>query len=130
MTIRPETRGASGLAAAAGDARLGLPVYCGAGRQRVVAITIDDGPGPQTPALLRLLHAGSAPATFFEVGRDVEEWPRLARAEAAAGAVGDYTWSHARLTNLSVPAIRSELADARVAITRATSARVVLFRPP
>jgi protein MpaA len=120
----------SGVAAARGYARLGHPVYCGASKRRVVAITIDDGPGPHTAALLRQLRADNAPATFFEIGRSVEEWPQLARAEAAAGVVGDHTWSHARLTSLSMPAIRKELADARVAITRATSTQVVLFRPP
>jgi murein peptide amidase A len=118
------------LAAARRYARLGFPIYCGAGQHRAVSITIDDGPSPRTPALLRLLAAADAPATFFEIGRNAAQWPQLARAEAAAGAVGDHTWSHARLTKLAVAAIRSEFADARVAITRATSTRVLLFRPP
>jgi peptidoglycan/xylan/chitin deacetylase (PgdA/CDA1 family) len=120
----------SGLAAVRRYARLGFPIYCGAGRRRVVAITIDDGPGPRTPALLRLLRPAGVPATFFEIGRNAARWPRLARAEAAAGAVGDHTWSHPRLTALPAAAIRSQLADARVAIGRATSTPVVLFRPP
>jgi murein peptide amidase A len=129
-TRAPALSEQSGLAAARRYARLGFPIYCGAGRHRVVAITIDDGPGPRTRALLRLLAAADAPATFFEIGRNAAQWPQLARAEAAAGAVGDHTWSHARLTKLPVDAIRNGLADARVAITRATSTRVLLFRPP
>jgi peptidoglycan/xylan/chitin deacetylase (PgdA/CDA1 family) len=96
----------------------------------VVALTFDDGPGPHTAALLRLLHAAGAPATFFEIGHNVYQWPELAREEAATGAVGDHTWSHPRLTTLSTRAIRSQLADARVAIMRATHAEVALFRPP
>jgi peptidoglycan/xylan/chitin deacetylase (PgdA/CDA1 family) len=129
-TRAPPLSQPSGLAAARRYARLGFPIYCGAGQHRAVSITIDDGPSPRTPALLRLLAAADAPATFFEIGRNAAQWPQLARAEAAAGAVGDHTWSHARLTKLAAAAIRSELADARVAITRATATRVVLFRPP
>jgi peptidoglycan/xylan/chitin deacetylase (PgdA/CDA1 family) len=130
---RPWTKtapAATNLAAARRYALLGFPVYCGASTRRLVALTFDDGPGPHTAALLRLLHAAGAPATFFEIGHNVDQWPQLARAEAATGTIGDHTWSHPRLTTLTTRAIRSQLADARVAIMHATDTQVVLFRPP
>jgi peptidoglycan/xylan/chitin deacetylase (PgdA/CDA1 family) len=124
------TSAAEALAVTRRYARLGLPLYCGGTARRLVALTFDDGPGPHTPAILQLLHAAGAPATFFEIGRNAYQWPQLARAEAAAGTVGDHTWSHPRLTTLKAAAIRSQLADARVAIMHANHTPLTLFRPP
>jgi peptidoglycan/xylan/chitin deacetylase (PgdA/CDA1 family) len=109
---------------------LGVPVYCGAPTRRVVALTFDDGPGPRTVALVRLLRRAGAPATFFEIGRDAYRSPALARMEATAGVIGDHTWSHPWLARLPAPAVREQLADARVAIAHVTGSQVVLFRPP
>ena len=45
-----------------------------------VALTFDDGPNPAaTPALLDLLDAYDARATFFLMGRHVRAFPALAR---------------------------------------------------
>jgi peptidoglycan-N-acetylglucosamine deacetylase len=45
-----------------------------------IALTIDDGPDPEvTPAVLALLSAYRAPATFFCVGERVRQYPELAR---------------------------------------------------
>ncbi len=70
------------------------------------ALTFDDGPGPSTAELLDVLGAAGVRATFFLLGRNVEEapWcgdPARARslAERAAGeghALGNHTWSHLR----------------------------------
>src|SRR4051812_39513378 len=45
-------------------ARIGKPIYCGAGKRRLVALTFDDGPGPYTPIVLRQLREAGAHATF------------------------------------------------------------------
>ncbi len=121
---------ASDLVAVHRYGRLGYPLYCAGGARRLVALTFDDGPGPQTAAIVRQLRAARAPATFFEIGRNVVQRPELAREEAAIGVVGDHTWSHLPLTKLPAGAIRRQLVDARVAIVRATGFPVVLFRPP
>jgi chitin deacetylase len=72
----------------------------------VFALTFDDGPGPDTEALLDVLRDAGAHATFFVLGRNVEEapWcgdPVRARALAVRMAreghvVGNHTWSHFR----------------------------------
>src|ERR671925_449649 len=78
-----------------------LPVYCGAGRKRQVALTFDDGPGPYTNALVRVLRRANAQATFFLVGNRIARWPQGARAEAALGELGDHTWGHHLLPTLA-----------------------------
>ncbi len=70
------------------------------------ALTFDDGPGPSTAALLDVLRDAGVRATFFLLGRNVEEapWcgdPARARALALRAAreghtLGNHTWSHLR----------------------------------
>ncbi len=51
------------------------------------ALTFDDGPGPSMPALLDVLAAASVHATFFVMGRNIEEptWsPSIDRAQSRA----------------------------------------------
>jgi peptidoglycan/xylan/chitin deacetylase (PgdA/CDA1 family) len=109
---------------------LGLPVYCGAPRTRYVAFTFDDGPGPYTARVLRILRRSRAEATFFLVGRNVVRAGALARLEVGLGGIGDHTWSHAFLPALSPRAIDAQLATTKSALDRAAGGIVDLFRPP
>lgn len=72
-----------------------------------VALTFDDGPGPATAELLDILRDAGVRATFFVLGRNVEEAPwcdgDAARARALVTralrdghVVGNHTYSHAR----------------------------------
>jgi len=107
-------------------AGLGVPVYCGGSNVRDVALTFDDGPGPYTAQVLRALRRYHAQATFFLVGNRIRFWPLLPAAEAALGAVGDHTWSHADLTRLPRRAAEREIERPLAAI----HGRVRLFRTP
>ncbi|MDB5041302.1 MAG: chitooligosaccharide deacetylase NodB, partial [Candidatus Eremiobacteraeota bacterium] len=71
-------------------------------RQRLIALTFDDGPYPvTTPLLLQTLADLRVPATFFLIGRDAEQFPELERAIAAAGGeIADHTLSHPNLDEL------------------------------
>lgn len=70
------------------------------------ALTFDDGPGPGTPELLDVLRAAGVRATFFLLGRNLEEapWcgdPAKARAIVLRAAreghvLGNHTYSHLR----------------------------------
>src|SRR5262249_13478424 len=56
------------------------------GAKGKVALTFDDGPDPQyTPAILDILKAKNAPATFFVVGINAEQHPDLLKREVAEG---------------------------------------------
>jgi peptidoglycan-N-acetylglucosamine deacetylase len=62
-----------------------------------VALTFDDGPGPSTDALLDVLSAHGVKATFFLLGRNIEEWYGCAVRIAREGHVlGNHSFSHAR----------------------------------
>ncbi len=57
-----------------------LPAPADTALPGMLAITIDDGPDPEvTPRVLALLEAHRAKATFFCVGRNIEQHPQLAR---------------------------------------------------
>jgi peptidoglycan/xylan/chitin deacetylase (PgdA/CDA1 family) len=109
---------------------LGEPIYCGGGKGPYVALTFDDGPTPFTPELLRVLRQNGARATFFEIGEKVAKHPDLARMEAAAGAVGNHTWSHPDLPGLSAAAIDKEVGRANDVIASESGRTVSFFRPP
>lgn len=108
----------------------GQPVYCGGDGKRVFALTFDDGPGPWTETLLAALRRGRAPATFFLVGNRVPLYQTSALAEAAAGAVGNHTWSHPELTLLHPPQVRRQLVWTQQELRRRLLVQVQLFRPP
>lgn len=63
---------------------------------KVVYITIDDGPYPQnTPHLLEVLKKENVKATFFDVGKQIEQFPSLLKAEYEQGhSIGNHTYSH------------------------------------
>ncbi|WP_034354961.1 polysaccharide deacetylase family protein [Deinococcus phoenicis] len=72
---------ADGLGRAAGWGALGP----GDRHARRVALTFDDGPSGQTPALLAVLARHGAPATFFVTAPAAARWPELLRTLRTAG---------------------------------------------
>jgi len=112
-------------------AHKGAKVYCGSAHGNQVALTFDDGPGPRTRAILRLLSQARMPATFFLIGREVLAHPTLPRLEVRLGmALGDHTQTHPDLTRLSAPEVKAQLSGARDTIDAASGVPVTLFRPP
>jgi len=100
--------------------------------ERVVALTFDDGPNPPyTSDLVAWLKQHGAVATFFCVGRAVQRYPDVVRAEVAAGdEVGNHTWDHAHLLLERPSHQRSELTRTSAAIKAAAGVTPTVFRPP
>ena len=97
----------------------------------LVALTFDDGPGPDwTPMVLDTLAAAGAPATFFMVGRRLRRWSRLVAGRLEGHEVGNHTWSHADLATLDPHAARTELERTHAEIHRVTGRQPRLMRPP
>jgi peptidoglycan/xylan/chitin deacetylase (PgdA/CDA1 family) len=96
------------------------------------ALTFDDGPNDAaTPALLDLLAAHNARATFFVIGRFMRQRPELVRRIRAAGhLVGNHTETHPWLAWQSASVIREELRACNQAIEDALGEPVRYFRPP
>lgn len=100
---------------------------------RGVALTFDDGPDPRsTPAILDLLEAAGAKATFFVIGKKVEQHPELVRAMSDRGhAVGLHSHSHERLMSLRSPRwVKGDLERVQDVVHRETGHRPVMFRAP
>jgi peptidoglycan/xylan/chitin deacetylase (PgdA/CDA1 family) len=99
--------------------------------KKCIAVTFDDGPGPYTDKLLRMLAAHHARATFFLIGANIRGREATVRRELATGnAIGDHTWTHPQLDTLSEKTVRSELARTLKEIHRATGGTTHLMRPP
>ncbi|WP_200308424.1 polysaccharide deacetylase family protein [Streptomyces adelaidensis] len=101
-------------------------------RVKCVALTFDDGPAvPESTTLLQYLAEYDARATFFVVGQNAAAHRAVVRAQADAGhEIGNHSWSHPRLTELSTEEIRSQLARTSEEIRSATGTEPTLFRPP
>ncbi|MEV1199277.1 polysaccharide deacetylase family protein [Microbispora rosea] len=102
---------------------------CSAG---YVGLTYDDGPNPSnTTNLLNTLKANGLRATFFNIGQNAQNNPSLVRAQVDAGMwVGNHSWTHPHLTQMSSSQIQSELQRTQQAIQQATGTAPKLFRPP
>jgi peptidoglycan/xylan/chitin deacetylase (PgdA/CDA1 family) len=100
--------------------------------RREVALTFDDGPDPRTlPALLELLAAAGAPATFFVVGRRAQAHPGAIRAILDAGhTLGNHSHSHdVFLAARGAARIRREILACQAALAP-MGVRPRCFRPP
>jgi peptidoglycan/xylan/chitin deacetylase (PgdA/CDA1 family) len=71
------------------------------GDQRGVGLTFDDGPHPlYTPRVLEILDHFQAKATFFVIGRHLQEHGDLVIAASRAGhLIGNHTYHHSRVMN-------------------------------
>jgi peptidoglycan/xylan/chitin deacetylase (PgdA/CDA1 family) len=99
--------------------------------RRALALTFDDGPSRWTPAVLDLLARQGARATFFVVGRYVEERPELVARMAGEGhEVGNHTFDHVDGAHeRDEVALLEQIRRASAAI-RAAGAEPRLIRPP
>jgi peptidoglycan-N-acetylglucosamine deacetylase len=99
---------------------------------RQIALTYDDGPNdPHTLRLLEVLAKHGVQATFFLIGRYVQQRPEIAREIVQAGhVVGNHTFTHPLLTFKSETEIRQQLSECRAAFQDAIGQHSNLFRPP
>jgi peptidoglycan/xylan/chitin deacetylase (PgdA/CDA1 family) len=79
---------------------------------RVLYLTFDDGPDQRvTPVILKALHEAKVPATFFVVGKRVVSRGAelVVQAVADGHTIGNHSYSHRDLTQLSTVEVREEL---------------------
>lgn len=96
-----------------------------------VALTFDDGPSEDTPALLDLLAKEGVKATFFVIGRQIEKHPEVVRRIAAEGhQLGNHTDSHPNLMVCTPQRTRRELERVQQQIEELTGKKPTYWRPP
>ncbi|MDQ2800969.1 MAG: polysaccharide deacetylase family protein [Armatimonadota bacterium] len=100
----------------------GLPVLTRLPRkERVVALTFDDGPSPETtPYVLETLRVFGVHATFFVLGEAVDRSPDLLRQIVADGhTLGVHAYRHRPFVLLNIREITREIRRTQEAIGRA-----------
>jgi peptidoglycan/xylan/chitin deacetylase (PgdA/CDA1 family) len=99
--------------------------------RNAIALTFDDGPSESTPRVLELLDKYQTPATFFQIGANVERLPAVARAVHTAGhEIGNHSHTHPLFCFHSAEFIYREFARAQRAIADATGCSPTLLRAP
>jgi peptidoglycan/xylan/chitin deacetylase (PgdA/CDA1 family) len=98
-----------------------------------IALTFDDGPvPPYTGHVLDILDRYDVRATFFCVGMNASAYPdEVARIREGGHGLGNHTWSHPFLMELSQPQLAAQVERAGEAIAQSSGGAVpTLFRPP
>jgi chitin deacetylase len=100
--------------------------------ERVVALTLDDGPTQAgVEAVLPVLDSLGVKATFFVTGRELEANPEAGRRIVEAGhALGNHSWSHRHMALHSMSFIRREVERTDSLIRAVGYDEVIPFRPP
>ena len=89
--------------------------------RKVVALTFDGGSGAEAvTSVIATLTREHVPATFFLTGEFADRHPSAAAALARHGIVGDHTYTHPHLPQLSDAALRRQVTSARTSILQAT----------
>jgi len=102
------------------------------GVPRKVAITFDDGPDPRwTPQILDILKQKQAPATFFVIGDQADQYTSLLKREYAEGhEIGNHTYTHPEIDQISKLQLRYELNLTERLLESSLGVKTLLFRPP
>ncbi|ULT54671.1 polysaccharide deacetylase family protein [Neobacillus drentensis] len=100
-------------------------------KQKVVALTFDDGPTKNVEDILPLLKAYNAKATFFLIGKEIKKNPAEAKRIAAAGhQIGNHSYSHQRMIFKSPSYIKEEIEKTDQLIRQTGFQGEIDFRPP
>ena len=111
----------------------GKTYWFGPEKDKVVALTFDDGPEePYTSEVLGILRREHVRATFFVIGTNVRRFPdATARIVEDGNAIGNHSDTHPMAMALAPePVIRSEVDRAERVIHAVSGVYPSLFRPP
>lgn len=95
----------------------------------MVALTFDDGPLKHSSNVLKALDAHGAKATFFVIGKNIEEFSNtLKRISDSGHQLAVHAWSHPKYTDISDSAIRSQIQRTADKIFEVTGQKATMMR--
>lgn len=99
---------------------------------KAVAITFDDGPNPvYTPQVLDIFEEVNGKATFYMIGKHMKEHPEMVKTVTAnMHEIGNHTYSHPMLTELTPSDCLHEIEHTHQIIKEMTGKNPTTFRPP
>jgi peptidoglycan/xylan/chitin deacetylase (PgdA/CDA1 family) len=100
--------------------------------EKKIAITFDDGPHEMTVLVLDALRQYNAKATFFCIGKNIEEHPDILRKIIKEGhLVGNHSYGHSSFFDFyRKKRVIAEIEKTDVLIATVLGKKTSLFRPP
>lgn len=100
--------------------------------KKYVALTFDDGPNKNvTPRILKTLKKHNAKATFYMLGKSVNEAPATAKAVVKAGhEIGNHSYGHENLSKMTAANALKNIERSNTLIKKATGIEPLTIRPP
>lgn len=96
-----------------------------------IAITFDDGPSLYTEELLDGLMKRNVKASFFLIGKKVEEFPDIVKREKEEGhLIGNHTYNHVDISKVSEEVAKEELGKTDQALKKILGEGTIYVRPP
>lgn len=119
-------------AESAGDLNRQDKVYRVPTRDKVVALSFDDGPDPlYTIPILEILKERGAKATFFVVGSQAEKYPEIVvEIDRQGHELANHTWSHPDMEKTANNQLMAEVQSTNLLIHKLTNKENGFFRPP
>jgi peptidoglycan-N-acetylmuramic acid deacetylase len=101
--------------------------------KKEIYLTFDNGyEYGYTAQILNVLKDKKVPAVFFVTGHYIKDQPELLKRMVKEGHhLGNHSWSHPNMANISSDRIKEELDKVKAGITEVTGQKDVIFlRPP
>jgi peptidoglycan-N-acetylglucosamine deacetylase len=100
-------------------------------KDKVVALTFDDGPSKKVDAIIPILDSENVKATFFLIGNEIEKYPEETKKLIKEGhEIGNHTYSHKRMVFKSPSYVKKELETTDNLIRDMGYKDTIQFRPP
>lgn len=102
-------------------------------KEKYVAITFDDGPNTEfTPQILKILKNYNAKATFFCIGKHIEQYPDIIKEIINDGhTIGNHSYSHSSFFDFyGKRKVIAEIKKTDDLIQKLIGKKMNLFRPP
>lgn len=101
-------------------------------KKNKIALTFDDGPHPRyTPQILDILDRYNVKATFFVIGKNLENYPSvLKRVYESGHEIGNHSYDHTNEKHFDESKITFEIEKCEELICEQIGVKPNLFRPP